>query len=238
MNARERFLAVMRFDTTVAPPKWEFGYWASAVRRWYKEGLPRQVGLPDAVPDGEGVTGPGLAWRRDRPRDRDVSAACALDAGMERMPLNILISPAFKDEILEDHGDWVLRRDGEGVVRRERRDRNSLPRFVDWPVRNREDWERLKAERLRPTLEGRFLCDWSVEKARLRKRDFPLAIGGSQGFYGTPRALLGEENHLVGFYDNPALSGRSSTTSARSGLLSMIASWMRSTWTWPWSGRT
>ncbi|HTU00666.1 MAG TPA: uroporphyrinogen decarboxylase family protein, partial [Candidatus Sulfotelmatobacter sp.] len=205
MNTRERFLAVMNFDANVTPPKWEFGYWASAVRRWYAEGLPRRVGLSDAIPDGEGVTGPGLAWRRDRPRDQDVLAACALDEGMERVPINILFCPVFRDEILEDHGDWVVRRDSEGVVRRERRDRNSLPRFVGWPVQSRDDWERLKAERLRPTLEGRFLCDWPKEKARLRSRTFPLAIGGSQGFYGTPRALLGEENHLMGFHDNPDL---------------------------------
>ncbi len=205
MDARERFLAIMNFDTTVAPPKWEFGYWAGAVRRWYREGLSERVGIPDTVPDGDGVTGPGLAGRWERPRDQDVSAACALDPGMERVPINNLIWPPFKEEILEDHGDWVVRRDVEGVVRRDRRDRSSLPRFVGWPVQTRDDWERLKAERFRPTLEGRFLGDWPADKARLRSRTFPLDIGGSQGFFGTPRTLLGEENHLMGFYDNPSL---------------------------------
>ncbi|MGQ9786682.1 MAG: uroporphyrinogen decarboxylase family protein [Anaerolineae bacterium] len=42
MNARERFLATMRFEKGVAAPKWEFGYWGATIKRWYREGLPER----------------------------------------------------------------------------------------------------------------------------------------------------------------------------------------------------
>lgn len=38
MNARERFNAIMTFDTSVRTLKWEFGYWAETMRKWYGEG--------------------------------------------------------------------------------------------------------------------------------------------------------------------------------------------------------
>ena len=40
MNAKERFLQMMDFGPG-RTLKWEFGYWAAAIRRWYKEGLTR-----------------------------------------------------------------------------------------------------------------------------------------------------------------------------------------------------
>ena len=43
MNTRERFLATMRAEPGVAPPKWEFGYWGGTLNRWYREGLPEKI---------------------------------------------------------------------------------------------------------------------------------------------------------------------------------------------------
>ena len=33
---------------------WELGYWVDTLRRWYKEGLPENVGIPknEVTPDG------------------------------------------------------------------------------------------------------------------------------------------------------------------------------------------
>lgn len=41
VNAREKFLAVMRFDTSVSPPLYETGYWVGRIAGWYEEGLPK-----------------------------------------------------------------------------------------------------------------------------------------------------------------------------------------------------
>ena len=41
MNAREKFIGFTEFDKSIPALKWEFGYWGSAVKRWYMEGLPQ-----------------------------------------------------------------------------------------------------------------------------------------------------------------------------------------------------
>ena len=55
MNARERFLSVMRFEPVDRTLMWEFGYWSGAVRRWYEEGLPQRKGVPDWLPSGRSM---------------------------------------------------------------------------------------------------------------------------------------------------------------------------------------
>lgn len=39
MNARERFNAIMNFDTSVRTLKWEFGYWAENMKKVVRRGL-------------------------------------------------------------------------------------------------------------------------------------------------------------------------------------------------------
>ncbi|MBM3136355.1 MAG: hypothetical protein FJZ89_13960 [Chloroflexi bacterium] len=205
MNARERFLAVMNFEPADRTLKWEFGYWGGALRRWYAEGLPRRRGIPDDWEYGRSVSGEAAAWAPgfDSTRDDDVHTLLGLDTGLQRVPMRNLFCPVFTEEIVEEHGDWMVRRDEDGVLRREPKDRSSLPQFVGWPVHNRDDWERLKAERLQPRLADRWVVDSSQWLEQARQRDYPLAIGGGQGFFGTPRALLGLENLLLAYYDDP-----------------------------------
>ena len=205
MNARERYLAVMNFEPVDRVPSWEFGYWASAVRRWYKEGLPRDAGIPDDMPDGMIARGPGLWWDENIPREEDVSNYFHLDPGMRHIPLNNFFMPKFVPEILEDEGVNVVSRDEWGMVERHRKDLSALAHFIRGPVENRDDWERLKAQRLQPTLEGRLPANWNSLKEEYRVRDYPLVIGGGQGFFGTARRLLGEILVLLVFHDDPQL---------------------------------
>jgi uroporphyrinogen-III decarboxylase len=205
VNSRERFLACMNFEPVDRAPLWEFGYWAGTLHRWYAEGLSRKHGIPDWLAPGQGVRGSGAAWDNTRPRALDVEETLGLDAGMRRIPLNIYFAPTFQTEVLEDHGDWFLWRDEDGIIKRDMKDKATLPAFVRAPVQTRDDWEQLKAERLRPNLDGRVGDDWQQFLAEVADRDYPLAIGGQQGFYGTPRYLLGEERVLTTFYDDPEL---------------------------------
>ena len=215
MNARERFLAVMSFEPVDRALMWESGYWVGAVRRWYREGLPRHVGVPDWAEDGNMVSS-GLSpvnaptLREDHPShgfvDGDVRRFFGLDEVMVAVPLNYYLYPAFEPEILEDHGEWVLQRTANGIIERNRKDRSGFPGWVRGPVAGREDWERVKAERLRPTLEGRLPEDWPTWVAEFRERTYALSIGGCPaGFYGALRHLLGQEQVLMAFYDEPEL---------------------------------
>jgi hypothetical protein len=204
MNTREQFLALMDFQPGVPAMKWEMGFWAATLRRWYSEGLSLQTGIPNNLADGDGVPGMGTGWTWGAPRAGDVDRSCGLDAPMERLPLNVFACPAYPDEIVEDHGNWVIRRLNTGVLRKEWADRRSLPHDVGWPVHSRHDWERYKADRLRPVLTDRLPDTWPSALERYKSRTAPLVVGG-YGFYSTPRLLLGEENLLYLVHDDPEL---------------------------------
>ena len=207
MNTRERFQAVMNFEPVDRTLLWDVGYWAGAVRRWYAEGLPRHAGIPDDVADGLSIWAEFIiGYPQDRRRDFDIHDSLGMDEPLYRVPLSVWLVPAFKEEILEDHGEWVLRRNADGIIMRNRKDWSGFPCYVRGPVGNREDWERIKAERLRPTLEDRLPSNWGDLVKEFKDRSYPLTIGGGPaGFYGGARELLGQERVLTAFYDEPDL---------------------------------
>ncbi|MCG2766821.1 MAG: hypothetical protein L6435_00340 [Anaerolineae bacterium] len=206
MNSRERFLAWMSFGRADRAPRGELGYWGGTIRRWYEEGLPKNAGLPDFVAKGDAVIGEMNPGTGSRVRDQDVRDYFGFDKGIDKIWFNNLICPYFEEEVLEDHVTHVVKRTRRGTIIREAKDRAGLPGWVSGPVSNWEDWERLKAERLQPTLEGRLPADWTEQVARYKARDYPLFIGGPyNGFFGTLTDLVGREKLLYMYYDNPGL---------------------------------
>ena len=213
MNTRERFLALMNFEPVDRTLKWELGYWAGTVRRWHLEGLPHNKEVPSWLSDGRSMIGEGAPLDPDSAepldaarRDTDIHDYFGLDEPMWRLPLNTYFCPPFEEEIIEDHGDWILHRNEYGVILKDRKDYSSLPSWVKTPVNSRDDWEQIKAERLQPNLADRVPANWFQWKTILKNRSFPLLLGGYPcGFYGTARFLLGEERVLTTFYDDPEL---------------------------------
>ena len=210
MNARERFNAVMNFEPCDWTVLWEYGYWSGTMKRWYEEGLPKKKGIPEHLLRGEDIAGEGLPWPwytdDPTPRDEDVHEHFGLDAGLYRIPAQYLTYPPFEWTELEDEGDTIIVQDGNGVTKRVRKDRASVPHNISWPITDRESFERVKAERFQPRLEERLPKNWPQMVEDLGGRDYPVAIGGGHlGMYGTPRDVIGEENLLVMFYDDPQL---------------------------------
>jgi hypothetical protein len=195
----------MRFEP-VRTMKWEFGYWAGTVRRWYREGLAHKYGLEDKWGDGEGIHGGAAGWRPGRPLGKDVNDQFHLDESVQRILMNNYLCPAFAEEILEEHDDWIMLRNENGITEKRFKDRSSLSAYLEGPIKTRDDWERLKAERLQPTLKGRVPANWEELLKNYRNRTFPLALGGGQGLFGTSRFLFGEVQVLTSFYDQPELA--------------------------------
>jgi uroporphyrinogen decarboxylase len=210
MNVRERFCAIMDFEPIDRTLLWEIGYWAGTVRRWYGEGLPCRHGLPESLPDGqvaraEAYASDATEEGKNFRRALDVHEYIGLDDGMQRIPVNNYFYPKFEPQMLEDHGEWVVARDENGMIIRERKDRTTVPVFVDGPVHNWQEWEELKAERLQPTLAGRLPANWADLVNVYRGREYPLVAATNQGFYWVVRNLLGDERVLYAFHDDPAL---------------------------------
>ncbi len=116
------------------------------------------------------------------------------------------IYPPCEPAILEETAEFVIHRDERGITKRDRRDGGSMPEFLDYPVKTDDDWERLKAERLRLDAPGRIAEDWDAFRARLKQTGEAVQVGVFPfGVFGTPRDLMGVEPLLVAFYDRPAL---------------------------------
>lgn len=209
MTNRERFLAVMDFQPDVRTVLWEWGYWGGTIERWYHEGLPRKHGLRQPAAYGDTVAGPGAAWGSgvlNVQRAEDVSEYCCLDPPRQTIPLHNFIYPEFPTEVLDEDSEYRTVRDGMGVVSRQRKDSASLPFYIEWPVKDRDSWEQLKAERLQPDLHRRLPDNWTQLVQEYKQRHYPLAIAsGYCGFFGSLRALMGEERLLYAYYYDPAL---------------------------------
>lgn len=210
MNSRERFCAIMSFQPVDRTLLWEIGYWGNTVRRWYREGLPRRHGLPDDLVDGQvaraeaypsDATEDGRSYRRAF----DVHEFFELDDEMLRIPVNNYFYPKFEPKWLEDHGEWVVARDENGMILHERKDRTTVPHFIKGPVSTRDDWEQIKAERLQPNLPDRLPSSWSDLVRQYKVRDYPLVAAMGQGLYWAARNLLGDERVLWTFHDDPEL---------------------------------
>lgn len=214
MNTRERFLAIMNFEPVDRTLNWEFAYWCSVVRRWYAEGLPKRVGLPDEFLGSHVAHGPALFWPDDTsasgvdtyPLADDVNNYFNFDEGIRRIPLNIWVDPPFEKLTLKEDERTKLIRDDWGVIQLIKKDASSAPSYLEWPVKNRKDWEKMKEERFRMGMGNRLPPNYRQLVKEFKERDYPLVIGGYPfGFYGGLRFIFGEVNLSYMFYDDPQL---------------------------------
>ena len=221
MNARERFLSVMNFEPCDRTMFWEFGYWKDTVRRWYEEGLPKtdKENLPKrskrmdfsvvSMELNNSVCGEAISWAREvdasAPRDTDIHNYFGFDKGMMNIFINSFLFPPFETKILKDEGDNVVIIDGWGITQRARKDGNSTPQYLGWPVQNRNDWERLKEEKFQVDIEKRLPENWLQLMKQDRKEGYVLCCGYSISFFGLLRVLLGEVNLFTKYYDDPRL---------------------------------
>ncbi len=230
MNARERFLEVCNFSTSVRALKWEFGYWGETIKNWYAQGLPRhqypvmptEISTPASslyipawthrgdgvLPNGIAVFGGAAYWpTQGFPLDRDVRDHFALDPSHRLVDVNLLFEPMFEVEILEEDDRMLKYVDIDGVKRIFLKEEATIPTGYQWPVTGWESWKRLKEERVNlRDLSGRFPKHWPQLVEEYRNRDYPLAIGGyPQGFFGTLAHLLGYENLFIWYHEEPAL---------------------------------
>lgn len=181
MTDRERFLGTMRFNAVDRLPLFgSLGLWEETKKKWEKEGFPSDISHAEYF---------GC--------DRKLHA-----------PVNFRFVPAFEKKIIEETEDYKIWIDDEGVLKKERKDNPelSMPQFLEFPVKNREDFKKLKF-RMNPNSESRFPENWGELCKKYQKREFPLELIGDRvgGFFGPLRGMMGLENLLYTFYDDSKL---------------------------------
>jgi len=193
MDSRERFLNIFRYREVDHVPDVEFGYWAETLERWHNEGLPRWI-----TEDVKASTFFGFEGRRS-----EIPVGEKVPLGFHELRVAVPFR-FFKREILkEDERSYTIR-DENGVVSVQWKFgvSQSIPKFLEFPVKDRHSWEEYKA---RFDLDGiRYPEDWEVVKERYGERTYPLGVDGG-GYFGWARNFMGLEKLSVTFYKDPDL---------------------------------
>ena len=178
LTNRERMIRTCLNQDIDRQPFWfMFGPWGETIDRWKTEGLQGN-------------------WRE----------GMGLDGGFRTVDVNLGYSPEFKWTVLADEELTQVVIDSQGVTKRISKDGNSIPQYLDCPVKNRQDWERIKAERLQADDPARFPQDWEMLVESYKNDGHAIQIGRyPYGLFGTVREMMGVEELLVAFYDEPEL---------------------------------
>ena len=212
ISVRELFLKIMNFEPCDRTLNWELAYWGGTLKRWYEEGLPKIKGLPDGVTHGKGIGGParivGQSWGAQTPLwDYDVSSHFNLDEGFNLAPYYYWIFPFFDKEVISEDKTHLEIIDSDGIRKKVLKDDSSMPFFIEWPVRNRNDWEKVKEERFNlDTINNRWVSDREKYTEEIKNDNKPrLILDAPLGFFGSLRELIGAEKLFLLFYDDPKL---------------------------------
>jgi hypothetical protein len=210
-SAKELFLKIMNFEPCERTLKWEFGYWIGAIERWYQEGFKKTSGYDGDLVYGDAIQGPGhpqgsYSWSGKLPKpESDLNHFFNFDSEWSLVPYNYWIFPRFEKIVLREDEKYIEYFDTDGVRKREYKNKSSMPMFLEYPVKNRNDWERVKEERFNfNSLDERFMGNKEdfIKKSKNRKK--PLGIlDEPAGFFGSLRWLIGEDSLFLLYHDDP-----------------------------------
>jgi hypothetical protein len=209
MNSREKFLSVMRMKgrdySGVQVPKVEFGYWAGTIRRWFEQGLTCIDPVPDSISDGIAImANKNIYSKMEKAGDVNVGPVFGLDQYLTKFPVDY--SPMFAHETIEKTETHIIYKDEYGVLNKNDVNITSLPMELEHPVKDRKSWEEYKQYYSPESIKKRLPPDWKNLTERLKTRDFPIRLGGTNGgFLGFPRQIMGLTTYMMTMYDDPAL---------------------------------
>ncbi len=186
MDSRQRFRAVMDFQKTDRPFRWETpGAWAATIQRWKNEGFEKPPGMPFA----EFFEMDDLRW-------------IPVGGGWTGNPY----CPFFDTRLISEDGENRTLMDRYGITKRERIENpeTSMPQFLSFPVENRRDYENKIRHRLDFRSPDRFPANWSELARQYEKRDYALGLHVI-GPFGFLRNLMGDENLMYALFDDPGL---------------------------------
>jgi len=184
MNDRERFTRYVHFESTDRIPLHQVsnvGYWPATLDRWRKEGLPDHISNKEQA----------LAYF-----GFDKSIRFFLDS----YPL-----PRFVTRTIKETDRTRTMIDECGVTKEVSRvHHDHMPKFIDFPLKSKHDWERMKW-RFNPDDLRRYPIDWSPELIEYSNNADHPVFAYAHGFFWILRTLMGTKNLLISFYRIPDL---------------------------------
>ena len=183
MTDRERLIRCVNNEPIDrAPFFFYFGPWPETFEAWKEQG----------------VTDP-CAW-------------CSSEIGFDSFILtvteqvNLLYYPCFEEKILEEKNGHIISQDSLGVIFESIKDKSGIPKVLKNPVTCREDWEKIRDERLNPDLPERFSPHFEAYVKTAQETQRPVQVGSwPYGLFGTLREMWGVEELCCMFYEEPEL---------------------------------
>jgi len=136
------------------------------------------------------------------PAELDFSAFRYRCEGRAFLPVETGRLGGFPELTLEETSEYVIQRDGYGRTTRLVKGAATLPLPLDYPVRNMDDWRRVK-----PWYEyaaARLAGDWQSQALAWRAAGRVVCVSIPGGF-DEPRQLMGEEQLCLACYEQPEL---------------------------------
>ncbi len=180
MNERERLLRTLQFKEVDRVPDYEFGYWSETIDRWHAEGLPMHLHSIGDVEDYFMLEG----WDT-----------------IDMLPVNTGLWPPPPARRIREFDDKVVVDDGLGGVYVTKKWASTIPQYLKYPIRIREDWEKIKPF-FDPDTPGRMPLSYDEIIKVYRERDYPLGISVGS-LYGWLRNLMGVQGISIAFYRDP-----------------------------------
>jgi uroporphyrinogen decarboxylase len=118
------------------------------------------------------------------------------------------LHPPLERKVLSQTDEYCIVRDEEGNIVKLFNDDplQSMPQWIEYPMKNRDDWENIIKPRLDAKIPGRYPHgeEWDRYVNEVKSRDYALGIW-TGSFYGWPRSFMGVERISTMFYDDPDL---------------------------------
>ena len=167
MDTRERFLAVMNFEK-VPPLKAEYGFWTTTIKNFISDGMPVTEELPESILDSGTISGADKVDLNDSSvTDKNVRAYFHLDTYVSKFPCNF--SPLLKEKTLEEDEEYRTYTDLFGITKKIRKTGTSAPLDLDFPVKNRRDFEKYR-EHYSDDYSKRLPGNWKELSKKLKKK--------------------------------------------------------------------
>lgn len=189
MNVRERFLRVFHYQQFDRPPDFEFGFWTETLEKWARQERTIQNILMDSK---KGADLDPRGYGRPDP-EGGLCATAERYFGFERrksLPVNVGLKPRFDRKIIEEDERSQIVRNERGIICRELKEHETMPKWIEFPVKDYEDFTEMK-KRYDSSDPERYPDSWEELAELYSGRDYPLGI-----FCGS---LYGWLRHWMGF---------------------------------------
>ncbi|MCL4418043.1 MAG: uroporphyrinogen decarboxylase family protein [Actinobacteria bacterium] len=217
MNARTRYLNSLLGGKVDRFFRYEIGAWPSTIERWKREGMPENVSSAERENEHFYKIAKKDKWIYSESRKDDTEIISFYQYfhqdDLLRLPIesgycDSPFFPKFEEVILEEGINYFIVKDVDGITKKIWKDDpdQSMPQFLEFPVKSLRDWEKVKGDHLDASRIEGLLGDIKKisEDINEMKREFPVYITACGGF-GHPRNLMGIENLCCAYYDEPEM---------------------------------